>query len=381
MTEPLSYKINQINKQLFIEHTADDAKEAVIKLLNSIIHISYETFIEQINKNLNEVINYKLDNRPIFVYMNKKDKDKSSFWMFLLIEKILIKKYIEIKLIYDFKEVKNDDIVLLVDDCIYSGSQISNTIYSLLNKLPVNKRINLMLFIPYMSLNGKNRILEVFKEKQYKNFIITNHIEILPLSEYLTEEEAKNIFNYYYQIKYDKELEKYLIYFDHKVADNISSHPYIFNGTVPNTKNKEIIQQIYEFNKQYYDDNDNKLTKLENQYNNTQNKDEKEKIEKELEEHTYLQNERYKIKIKLEKLLDLFPLLTNCEHIEKTLDFEESVCPIPPYKDDYPQFLDKVKKITEKKTNTKRNSYTSDWNRSIDCDRINTTTIYTSTNK
>lgn len=154
MTEPLSYKINQINKQLFIEHTADDAKEAVIKLLNSIIHISYETFIEQIQKNLNEVINYKLDNRPIFIYMNKKDTNKSSFWMYLLIEKIFKKIYIEIKLIYDFKEVIDNDIVLLVDDCIYSGSQISNTIYSLLNKLPVNKRIKLMLFVPYMSLNG-----------------------------------------------------------------------------------------------------------------------------------------------------------------------------------------------------------------------------------
>ena len=126
---------------------------------------------------------------------------------------------------------------------------------------------------------------------------------------------------------------------------------------VPNKKNKEIIQQIYEINKQYYDDNDNKLKKLENQYNNTQNIDEKEKIEKELEkveeEYLYLQNERYKIKIKLEKLLDFFPLLTNCDHIEKTLDFEESVCPIPPYKDDYPQFLDKIKKITEKKQTQK----------------------------
>lgn len=48
------------------------------------------------------------------------------------------------------------------------------------------------------------------------------------------------------------------------------------------------------------------------------------------------------------KELDFFPLLTNCDHIEKTLS-DDSLFPVPPYKDEYQTFLQKVKEHNEKK--------------------------------
>ena len=51
----------------------------------------------------------------------------------------------------------------------------------------------------------------------------------------------------------------------------------------------------------------------------------------------------------LQKELDFFPLLTNCEHIEKTINFENSLCPIPPYKKEYSEFLQKVNEVKNKR--------------------------------
>lgn len=322
MTEPLDHKINEINKQLFIENSAPDVKDAIKIVLDNIIHIPHKTFIEQIEKNLEEVISYIPKDRPIFLYITSNNKDKSSYWLYLLINNIVKDKYKEINLIQitDFSQVLANDIVLFIDDCIYSGDQMSKTISRALEKLKTNKikdQIKFIVFAPYMSEKGMNLILKAFKQNKIlkENIIKINYIKILPLSTYLGIEDAKNLFKYY-NIKdnsVNKELEKYLIYFDHKLADDLSTLPYIFYGNVPNKQNLDILVQ---YEKDFDDFVHDKIT------------------EKELE-------------IRKETLLKNYvniPLITYCESMKKDL-FNNSLndsCPVPPYKDKYNDFRVKV---------------------------------------
>jgi hypothetical protein len=323
MIEPLDHKINETNKQLFIKHSADDVQEAVITLLNSIMHISYKTFIEQIEKNLKEVISYRPEDRPIFIYIKPYKKNKSSFYMYLLIEKIFSYEYIGIKLkpTANFSEVLENDIVLFADDCVYSGIQMYDTIDEVLKGLNNNiikKQIKFILFFPYISEKGMERILRAFTQNliDENNLIKINYIKILPLSKYLTMKDAKNLFKYY-NIKNDNtvkdELSKYLIYFDHKLADFVSTLPYIFNGYVPNQHNLDILDK--------HDQNDSKY---------------RDKI---ITKEEYDDNKK---KI-LENFVQ-FPLITYCESIEKKHQYinENELCPVPPYKEEYNDFRVKV---------------------------------------
>lgn len=365
MIKPLNYKINKVNKELFLYHTASDARDSMKKLLDNIIHISYDTFIQQIKNNLDEVIPLKLEDRPIFVYIDDNDINKSTFWVYMHIEQFLNEKKIKTKIIYNLKEVLDDDIVLLVDDCIYSGNQMTLKINNLLTDKE-SKLFKLFLFVPYMSLEGKLQILLKFKFNMNYNFkfkfFITKYIEILPLKNYLTFEEAKNIFKYY-NISYNDVLGKYLIYFDHKVADDISTFPQIFNGLVPNQKNKEIQEQKQKIKNTYFiPDNEDLLIYLNSdQLKKLKKQDYDEYMEKtkQLEDKLDNFNTNQDIKIKeLEKELDFFPLLTNCEHIEKNINFINSSCPIPPYKKEYPDFLKKVNEINKLRIEKEREQET-----------------------
>jgi len=51
----------------------------------------------------------------------------------------------------------------------------------------------------------------------------------------------------------------------------------------------------------------------------------------------------------LKNELVIFPLLTNCDHIKKFINFENSVCPIPPYKKEYSDFLKQMHEANKTK--------------------------------
>ena len=222
--KPLNYEFNKINKQLFLDNTAVDAREAMEKLLDKIIHVSYYKFIEQIKNNLDKdkVIAQKLENRPIFFYFDKSHVifEKSNYWIYTYITQYFNKKNIQTVLINNnnYNKLQKDDIVLLVDDCIYSGHQITNTInelYHIININQINKEIKLLLFVPYISVEGLESINRLYKSKK-PELNISKHIKIKKITNILELHELNSIFKYYSK---HTELNKYLIYVDHKVAD------------------------------------------------------------------------------------------------------------------------------------------------------------------
>lgn len=329
MIEPLSYPINLNNKLKIIKNAETDAKQPLIKFFNSITYVSHDKFKKNIKDKLSEVLNIKNklnSNRPLYIYIDTNRYEnymyKSNYWIYTYIKYFLQNKNINCDIITSLNDDKiiDNDIVLLVDDCIYSGEQMSESIYSMNNKN--KKHIKLLLFVQYMSENGKKTIENAFNSHSYlKNceFIITKYNTIYPLKNKLSLEEGKQLFKYYMGTYNDNaltnytisQMNKYNIYFDHKVGDFMSSYPIIFSGLVPNEKNRQNIIKYKDI------------------------------------EYNYFGKDKQVLIKEIEKQFELYPLLINCEHI-KIPDFNVSSCPYPPYKEDYQFFLQRIKGISKK---------------------------------
>ena len=331
---PLSHPLNKDNVKKFIAASAPDARNAVDKFIKNTTYITYETFIGYINHNLAAVVKQLQEDRPIFVYIdyynqNKYYKQKSNFWLYLYINQIAAEKYN--KKVYmithlNKRTLKDDDIVLLVDDCIYSGTQMSDVIRILDN--PRNKYLHLILFVPFLSHEGANRVIENFEmnENLYDCTFSFSDIVfyISPLSRYMDANEYINIIKYYrnyegkdFRLNTDaqEDICKYPIYFDHKVADYMSSFPEIYGGLVPNDHNLQNTKEI-----------DVLINESKENLGNPRTKEWRSKM------------------TKLRRNFQIYPLITHCEHLD-TPEFTESSCPVPPYKKKlYTDFIHLIKK-------------------------------------
>jgi len=254
-------------------------------LLDNILHVSHDTFIKQIEKQVNKVITYYTNERPIFFYFYQSQDNKSNYYVYTYIKKSLEEKNIVTETVENINDPKlqENDIILFVDDCIYSGLQMEQNIERFLvdfeshedyvnyidsedykaNKvknIKKNKNIKLLLVVPYISEESLQNINSIFERRKSRlestniEFIVIDHIKIDRADKYLNEIYYKvsninidTIFEYYPGMTFI-DFKPYLIYFDHKVSDNASTFPYIFNGLVPNKKNKQIILKIKELN-------------------------------------------------------------------------------------------------------------------------------------
>jgi chaperonin GroEL (HSP60 family) len=127
-----NYKINEENKKLFLEKTAEEVRPIMKFILDITIHVSYETFVKKIKENLIKLLkeHYKTNN-TIFVFLNRFEyKSKSNYWMYKYILYFLKNIQEDVKIIFTLEEeeINDNDIILLIDDCIYSGEQMSSTI-------------------------------------------------------------------------------------------------------------------------------------------------------------------------------------------------------------------------------------------------------------
>jgi len=327
---PMSYPLNRENVKKFIAASAPDARDTVRKFMKAIKHVSFETFIHNINRNLKEVIKDVPSDRPLFVLIDIDNHDdymyKSNYWIFLYIQE-MTKKLYKIDTQYvntiDDTKIQTYDVILLVDDCIYTGTQMSTTIDTMKNTF--KKNLTIILFASYMSKSGLDLIIESKKENKELNtclFDVNKYVHYIDnLQKYVSSPYMKDVL-YYYRPQYEKydriqrhrmllqdaakELQKYPIYFDHKAADHISTFPLMYSGLVPNENNRNLMAQIG-------------VAEAEKKY-------------------------------------DIFPLIKNCEHITKRSIGFIFNCPKPPYKKGYSKFIDILRKFKTHKSASLRRS-------------------------
>ena len=296
----LNYKINQENKELFLAHTAEEVRLIIKFILDITIHVSYETFVKKIKENLIKLLkeHYKTNN-TIFVFLNRFEYEyKSNYWMYKYILYFLKNIQEDVKIIFTLEEeeINDNDIILLIDDCIYSGEQMSSTIEKITDYYKKIKKVKLILFVPYISKKGIRWIKDSYTKNTFLKeckFIISDNEIIEPLTYYLSRDDISKLFKYYDDIN----IYRYAIYFDHKLADSVSTFPIIYNGIVPNEKNLNLLEK------------------------------------EELDITKY----------------DYFPLITNCENKDMPPNFlfshyiTNNNCPYSPYKKDYNKNLEKIK--------------------------------------
>ena len=196
--------------------------------------------------------------------------------------------------------LKNNDLLLITDDCIYSGHQMKS---NLINNIGKNKKtdISLLIYIlcPYISSYGINAITykEHLTEFNYK-IIIGYHkkLDKYLCRNFLSQEEIKLMESYYSNLNlkdvvnddddlYYIEFDGFFIYFNHKLADYASTITLFYMGVVPNNYNKKILKE---------------RTKNGNKNGNLP--------------------------------LQIIPLINNCNYNISNINVNYPICPYPPYK-------------------------------------------------
>lgn len=243
---PKTHNIIEYKKQQFIYNCDKEVREIIEKVLNNTIHISFETFMTYLIQNFKKIIKF---NRKcsLYIYITEDFIEKSNYWIYQLLnyykssfgfkgDLIIISSLNDLRL-------KNNDIILIPDDCIYSGEQLRLIVEEMTNNR--NLKLNIHLFISFMTNKGLDKIKNEFSNnsnldncKLYLPYYIYNIDK--SINNYLFANEIK-ILEDYYSIDMNN---RYLIYFDHKMPDYYSTVPLIYSGIVANSKNKELLFQI-----------------------------------------------------------------------------------------------------------------------------------------
>jgi hypothetical protein len=243
---PKTHNIIEYKKQMFIYNCDKEVREIIEKVLNNTIHISFETFMTYLIQNFKKII--KLNPKSnLYIYITEDFIEKSNYWIYQLLnyykssfgfkgELIIISSLNDLRL-------KDNDVILIPDDCIYSGEQLRLIVEEMSNNR--NLKLNIHLFISFITNKGLDKIKNEFSNnsnldncKLYLPYYI--YIIDKSINNYLFANEIK-ILEDYYSIDMNN---RYLIYFDHKMPDYYSTVPLIYSGIVANSKNKELLFQI-----------------------------------------------------------------------------------------------------------------------------------------
>lgn len=262
---PMSHPIIPDEKEKFLSKCDVSVREAMRKLLDNTIHVSYEDLMKYIVRGVKAFIEfykaYADEHRganKIYLFMDKESymrKNKSNSWITAIVEKQIRKivPTMQIEYIHDLSTVdfKDDDVILFPDDCAYTGSQMGDLIASTRNtKL---KKIHFYMLIPVITNTAKDNIENEFRHNGTLHgycditFFLRGALFITQnANSFLSADEIQAIENMY-SMSFEVN-EKYLIYFDHKIADDVSTIPLIYSGLVANKHNQDTLKQIRHIN-------------------------------------------------------------------------------------------------------------------------------------
>ena len=254
----------------------------VKKFFKLIRHVSFKEFYGAIKNKTNE-FNELIGNKKFILIVNGGEylktfeeklnyiKEKSNYWISKLaylnlnVKPPIVLDYRNNSIITSSQEEINGTKsinILLCDDMMYSGNQMTGNIYRTISKMikefPEIQEFNLYLIVPFISsiafykLNNL-KLTDINKEYEIDILGKSLNIKILvekviePLSKQLTEEEYSTLYNELKEnlIRADQ-LKKFrsfqnlphtAIYFDHKLADWESSFPLIIPKIITKCKN------------------------------------------------------------------------------------------------------------------------------------------------
>ena len=250
-----SYSLNDKNFQLWIDRQGDD--NSIYKAYANILrkytkHISFKEFNNQLGSvasNINNIINiYKPINVVLIVDIN--NYNKSSFWISLLLyEKINHDKITHIITNpIDTRNFQGKTLCIHPEDASYSGIQLSSLLGVLNTETRNTDEFLYYIACPFISKKAYDKIKKISKviyiDKQSTIFFdsLGNN----------KKHEPPTIKNFVKKIsKYDN---LHTIYFDHKLADNVSipQEVYVYGRNLNEDEDDEIVTLIENCNYEKY---------------------------------------------------------------------------------------------------------------------------------
>lgn len=225
-----SYPLDKEKIKEYIDTAPEETKSVLTKLFKNTIHISYKTLKFILTQNFKELIFYCKKNniKKISIYLNNTNHSyiiyKSNFWIIQHFIKFIRDNSIDdffIDFIYNKDDIKYLDtdnrLILLLDDCIYTGLQMRDVVNDI--KIKSDKSFNIYILVSCISEDAIRLLKETARD--HKIIISKNIITIYKLGKYVSKEELRLLGS-----------NKYLIYFDHKLPDNVSTYTNIYNGYV-----------------------------------------------------------------------------------------------------------------------------------------------------
>jgi hypothetical protein len=222
-------------------------KEIVQEIINQTQYISFQTFIREIRS-----IAEKIDINKLSIYLDIYDPCHSEFWCLIIIWPIIKEKVVTI--FTEIDQITNEYPILFVDDCIYSGHRIGDLIRTINNTIP--DEIHIYICVPYSTsailtvipgqIRGDYRLSQYAVQTDMTKLSLTalcgNFIEPLSIM-YGNKVKLENnieIWQYLDQF-FDNSPCCLPIYFDHKIAENRSSYPEIYQKIIKNLPNRKPI--------------------------------------------------------------------------------------------------------------------------------------------
>jgi len=306
---PIDHSLNREQVKKYINACDLEVRSVIKKIFNNTVHISFEEFIKNLNKNIKDLLDITSESKKIYFYINEFFKEKSNYWVYKYVKNYI--KYnnpdYNVFVIDNLNKNKNGDYIVFVDDCIYTGNQLAYELSEITNKKLV--QLNYYILSPYISKNGKSNIEErMDRNKEFNKsnseLIFSTYSNDIPLiDDYLSDSDFTILYKYLEYFMMEESIEgKYLIYFDHKLADNISTITPIYSGYVMNKHNLvELVEDDY-YSVEFNDLSDD------------------EKL----------------------KRFEIIPVINNCNN-NINYDFLHPVCPYTPYKKKFNKYIAKTK--------------------------------------
>jgi hypothetical protein len=184
-------------------------------LLDVTVHITFDNLIDSIKRTIDE-FEGKIGTNPFYLFIpiieDKPIKEKSNYWISKIFYLLMNKKPREI--ITSFEEITDEmKDIIVCDDAIYSGKQMIQIFRNFNRHLTHKHKFHILCpFISQLSMDSLNG-MDQFNKTFYKDEIIKPFYEDDNFS-------ASNLLGV--------TPKNYPIYFDHRVADNSSSFPYVY---------------------------------------------------------------------------------------------------------------------------------------------------------
>lgn len=235
----ISLQISEDAKKHYLSAVGECSPDyAVTKdFLENVTYIPYHRFVKALDTCISHALPCLISAQKWSPYLHKTTEGppfiKSSFWVLnhVLDRFPIVKRNMT-------WEPKSADFVVYFDDASYSGDQIVEFVFSYNENNPSLRDMKGIVFIiPFMSNNAearlhriKSRVLAAAPDLKFEIFRTET---FYTLAETIGT-ESKSLHRGY---------SKYAIYFDHKIADGVSTLDYVLKGRIPALEQLEIIEK------------------------------------------------------------------------------------------------------------------------------------------